>query len=109
MDCPFGRTEAGKGRKKNTCGKKKLMPQLGNEPLPFACEESVLTTEQPSLALPTLYLPFSLAFPTLYLHFMWGRGGGGGGGEGKGLVTLASTSCPDKIVAQSDCSQWRIQ
>ena len=22
MDCPFGRTEVGKGRKKNTCGKK---------------------------------------------------------------------------------------
>ena len=30
MDCPFGRTEVGKGRKKNTCGKK-LMPQLGND------------------------------------------------------------------------------
>ena len=22
MNCPFGRTEVGKGRKKNTCGKK---------------------------------------------------------------------------------------
>ena len=37
MDCPFGPTEVGKGRKKNTCGKK-LMPQLRNEPLPFAGE-----------------------------------------------------------------------
>ena len=36
-DCPFGPTDIGKGRKKNTCGKKKLMPQLGNEDLP-ACE-----------------------------------------------------------------------
>ena len=26
---------------------KKLMPQLGNEPLPFACETSTLTTEPP--------------------------------------------------------------
>ena len=24
MDCPFGPTEVGKGRKKNTCGKKNL-------------------------------------------------------------------------------------
>ena len=43
MDCPFGRTEVGKGRNKNTCGKK----TYGNEPLPFACEESALTTEPP--------------------------------------------------------------
>ena len=46
-----------------------------------------------------MMLLISLALPTLYLPFMWGRG------EGKGLVTLASTSCPDKIVAsQSDRS-----
>ena len=43
IDGPFGRAEVGKGRKKNSCGKK-LMPQPGNEPLPFACEENALTT-----------------------------------------------------------------
>ena len=39
----------------------------------------------------------SLALPTLYLPFMWGRG------EGKGLVTLASTSCPDYVITITSC------
>ena len=30
---------------KNTCRKEKLVPQVGFEPLPFACEASALTTE----------------------------------------------------------------
>ena len=34
-----------KGKIENTCWKKKLVPQLGIEPLPFACEASALTTE----------------------------------------------------------------
>ena len=36
-----------KGNKEKYLWEKKLMPQLGNEPLPFACEESALTTEPP--------------------------------------------------------------
>ena len=34
-----------RGKIENTCWKKKLVPQLGIEPLPFACEASALTTE----------------------------------------------------------------
>ena len=34
-----------KGKIENTCWKKRLVPQLGIEPLPFACEVSALTTE----------------------------------------------------------------
>ena len=43
-----------KGKKEKYLWEKKLMPQLGNEPLPFACEAkhfaceaSALTTEPP--------------------------------------------------------------
>ena len=34
-----------KGKIENTCWKKKLVPQVGIEPLPFACEASALTTD----------------------------------------------------------------
>ena len=34
-----------KGKIEKTCGKKKLVPQLGIEPLPFTSEASALTTE----------------------------------------------------------------
>ena len=35
------------GKIRKLGGKNKLMPQLGIEPLPFACEASPLTTEPP--------------------------------------------------------------
>ena len=41
----FGLTEVGKGEKEKYSWEKKLLSQLGNEPLPFAWDASALTTE----------------------------------------------------------------
>ena len=45
MDGLFNYLLHGGWKIENTCGNKKLVPQLGIEPLPFACEASALTTE----------------------------------------------------------------